>query len=229
MLYEPSNDAAMPMTDAQEEATFARVWDRVVPPSRRDTCLILPSAHSGQDNTSDPIPAEAPMPMLTEHVETRLPAPVPPQHVSSRAAPENDVPYLGASSAVYGAMLQEFIEHELVSWRTYLALSRRAPAGGNRILASIAADERRHAKRLSAAYFLISGVQYWPMERMGAAAHGAWPAALRRCFSGEQRAASRYHAAAAETSDPALYALYTELAIEESRHAQLLRELLERL
>ncbi|MFQ7452683.1 MAG: hypothetical protein ACLRNQ_16265 [Flavonifractor plautii] len=70
---------------------------------------------------------------------------------------EHDVPCLGASSAVYGAQLQRLIDRELADWRAYQALSRRAQGNSGRVLATIAADERRHAKRLSTAYFLISG------------------------------------------------------------------------
>ena len=93
----------------------------------------------------------------------------------------------------------------------------------------MAAEERRHAKRLSAAYFLISGVRYFPPESSLPAPRGALPAALRQCFCAEQRGALAYLAAAEECSDPALCALYQELSRDEARHAQLLRELVEEL
>ena len=136
---------------------------------------------------------------------------------------------LGAGSAIYGGQLQEYIDHEAADWRTYLSLSRRSPGGCARVLAAMAAEERRHAKRLSAAYFLISGVRYFPSESSLPTPRGALPAALRQCFCAEQRGALAYLAAAEECSDPALRALYQELAWDEARHAQLLRELVEEL
>ena len=48
-----------------------------------------------------------------------------------------------------------------------------------RVLATIAADERRHAKRLSTAYFLISGVRYWPVDRVPNPSPAPFSAALR--------------------------------------------------
>ncbi|UQT49755.1 hypothetical protein M5E87_08800 [Flavonifractor plautii] len=100
---------------------------------------------------------------------------------------EHDVPCLGASSAVYGAQLQRLIDRELADWRAYQALSRRAQGNSGRVLATIAADERRHAKRLSTAYFLISGVRYWPVDRVPNPSPAPFSAALREHFMEEQR------------------------------------------
>lgn len=147
----------------------------------------------------------------------------------SGCAPEHDVPCLGAASAVYGAQLQQYIDHELADWRTYQLLSRRATGTGGKVLSTMAADERRHAKRLSTAYFLISGVRYWPVERPAAALACAFPAALRERFAEEQRGELSYLAAAEETGDPCLRELYLELAGDENAHAWLLRGILEQL
>lgn len=234
-------------SDGLDPESFSQVWRRVMPQERPDCPIMvepLPAQPSQEEPASAPSEPEAGMepgeellPAPAEavpHLSCPLPEPtqtLPPvpaaRHVSPVRPDEHDVPCLGRSSAMYGSALQEFIDHELSDWRTYMALSRRCPAGGNRVLASIAADERRHGKRLSAAYFLISGIRYWPVEHMTAPPQGAWPAALRQRFAGEQQGAAAYLAAAAESSDPALTALYTELAADEARHAQLLRELLE--
>ena len=142
---------------------------------------------------------------------------------------EHDVPCLGASSAVYGAQLQRLIDRELADWRAYQALSRRAQGNSGRVLATIAADERRHAKRLSTAYFLISGVRYWPVDRVPNPSPAPFSAALREHFMEEQRGAAAYQTAAAETADPCLHELFLELAGEEDSHAWLLRSVLEQL
>ena len=98
-----------------------------------------------------------------------------------------------------------------------------------RVLATIAADERRHAKRLSTAYFLISGVRYWPVDRVPNPSPAPFSAALREHFMEEQRGAAAYQTAAAETADPCLHELFLELAGEEDSHAWLLRSVLEQL
>lgn len=91
------------------------------------------------------------------------------------------------------------------------------------MLAAVAADERRHAKKLSTAYFLISGVRYWPDVR---AAQPAAPlhAVLRERFWEEQRGAASYQAAAEEASDPCLKELFSELAAEEEAHVWTIRQ-----
>ena len=98
-----------------------------------------------------------------------------------------------------------------------------------RVLATIAADERHHAKRLSTAYFLISGVRYWPVDRVPNPSPAPFSAALREHFMEEQRGAAAYQTAAAETADPCLHELFLELAGEEDSHAWLLRSVLEQL
>ena len=146
------------------------------------------------------------------------------------AGEEHNVPCLGAASAIYGGQLQQFVDRALADWRSYQALSRRAQGNSGRILSAIAADQRRHAKRLSTAYFLISGVRYWPAERpAGPASRTPFAAALRERFMAEQRSAAAYQAAAAETADPCLRQLYEELSGEADAHAWLLRGILEEL
>ena len=116
-----------------------------------------------------------------------------------------------------------------VSYQVKAALARRAQGNSGRILSTIAADERRHAKRLSTAYFLLSGVRYWPIDRKMNPTPAPFAASLRERFMAEQRGAAAYQAAAAETADPCLRQLYEELAGEEDAHAWLIRGILEEL
>ena len=109
------------------------------------------------------------------------------------------------------------------------AVVHTAQGNSGRVLATIAADERRHAKRLSTAYFLISGVRYWPVDRVPNPSPAPFSAALREHFMEEQRGAAAYQTAAAETADPCLHELFLELAGEEDSHAWLLRSVLEQL
>lgn len=148
-------------------------------------------------------------------------------HVALQGREVHDVPCLGSASAGYAPQLQEMIDDELTDHRRYQILARRVPAGAGPVLASMSADELRHARKLSAALFLITGVRYWPSVK-NAPVTGAWPAALRAAFAGEQQGAAQYLSAAGETADPALKALWEELAGDEAGHAQRLREILER-
>ena len=69
----------------------------------------------------------------------------------------------------------------------------------------------------------------WPAAPRGEAAQSPAPlhAALRERFWAEQQGAASYQAAAAETADPCLKELYTELAGEEEAHAWTVRGVLE--
>ena len=141
-----------------DQEVFERVWRRVMPEDRPDCPFTL-----GEDAAAPPAiqPPAVALPAVVHTAPAGEQAPSRPV-----VGEEHDVPCLGASSAVYGAQLQRLIDRELADWRAYQALSRRAQGNSGRVLATIAADERRHAKRLSTAYFLISGVRYWPVDRV---------------------------------------------------------------
>ena len=217
-----------------DREVFERVWRRVMPEDRPDCPFVLdeaaaaqPAAEAASLPEGPAATAAAPGVLSVPAMRPAMPMPMPQEE--SGCAPEHDVPCLGAASAVYGAQLQQYIDHELADWRTYQLLSRRATGTGGKVLSTMAADERRHAKRLSTAYFLISGVRYWPVERPAAALACAFPAALRERFAEEQRGELSYLAAAEEPGDPCLRELYLELAGDENAHAWLLRGILEQL
>ena len=85
------------------------------------------------------------------------------------------------------------------------------------------------AKRLSTAYFLISGVRYWPADRGGAPSPQPVQAALREQFQAMQRYAACYRAAAAGTADPCMESLFHESADEAEAHAWVIRGVLEQM
>ena len=181
---------------------FQRVWRRVMPEQGEDCPLEL----------ADPEPEPGPLPPA-------IPVMAPPAAETCGC--------LGEDSAVYGQRLQAFIDRALTAWRCYQTLARRIQRGGGRTLATLAADERRHARRLSAAYFLISGVRYWPADQVSAPAAGPLLSALRECFQAERLSAAAYRAAAEGVSDSCLAGLFQELGQEEESHAWLIRTLLE--
>ena len=213
-----------------DREVFERVWRRVMPEDRPDCPFrlygeeeqagmerLLEQGAGGEPSAPGTAPAQS---------APAVPTVLPPDG-KRQTGGGNDVPLLGAASAVYGEQLQAFIVRELADMRTYQALARRAPSAAARALGAMAADERRHAKRLSTAYFLISGVRFWPEQRAAAAAQGALLGALRARFVEEQRGEAAYLAAADATADPCLRELYRDLAGDESAHAWQLRTILE--
>lgn len=186
-----------------DREVFARVWKRVMP-DRREDC-----------------PFE-----VVEAAQQSLPAVVVPD---PPAAEEEGTVCLGSASAVHGPQLQQYIDQELAAHRCCQALARRVPGGGGRMLSTMAAEQRRQAKRLSTAYFLISGVRYWPADRSGSPVNGPVTAALREQFQAMQRYAACYRAAAAGTADPCLEALFHQSAEEAEAHAWVIRNVLEQM
>lgn len=226
-----------------DREVFERVWRRVMPEDRPDCPFTLygdefemgMAAQTAQSRLQGPEEAEAvleppaagtPAPMVPA-VRPRLEMTPAPPACSAAAAPGEAV-CLGEASAVHGELLQAMIADELTDYRTYQYMARRVGGGPARTLNGLAADERRHAKRLSAAYFLISGVQYWP-DRLPPAPIATYLGGVRERFQAEQRGAASYRSAARETGDPCLQELFLELAGDEEEHARSLRGLLEQM
>lgn len=140
----------------------------------------------------------------------------------------HDVPCLGSQAVGSVPLLQAMIAQELRDARFYQALSRRAGGNGARLFSAMASDEWRHAKRLSAAYFLISGVRYWP-EPQGKVNLGSYLNSLRQRFIAEQNGAAAYRAPAEECRDACLRELFLEHALDEGNHANQIRMVVEQL
>ena len=127
-----------------------------------------------------------------------------------------------------GRLLQALIRGELEAARQYRAMAAGAVERRRRTLSLLASEEREHARRLSAAYLLLSGARYWPEVRRPARPAPAHLGALRAQFQAERTVEARYRRAAEEAEEPLLQELFLELAEEEAGHSRLLRRLLER-
>lgn len=195
-----------------DRETFERVWRRVMP-----------------DGTNSPIQIDPPadeqareMHMLQPEMGLVLPR-------REEMRPGHDVVCLGHASQQYTDLLKEMTDGETEDMRTYQALSRKAGGNGSKVLGAMAADERRHAKRLSTAYFLITGERYQSPNMNGTRPPMDLMTGLREQFIQEQRGAAAYQGAAQETTDPCLRQLYQEIAREEQAHARMIRNLLEQM
>jgi len=196
-----------------DRETFERVWRRVMPEGTNSPIQIDPPADEQARELRHTQGSELGL-ALPRREEMR---------------PGHDVICLGHGSQQYTDLLKEMIDGETEDMRTYQALSRRAGGNGSKVLGTMAADERRHAKRLGTAYFLITGEQYRSPNLNGTRPPMDLMTGLREQFMQEQRGAAAYQGAAQETGDPCLRQLYQEIAREEQAHARMLRNLLEQM
>lgn len=117
-------------------------------------------------------------------------------------------------------VLQDFIREELADRRTYLFLARRAPtAEARQVFRAIASDEGRHARRLLAAVYLITGERYCPAICYPPLRCDGYCAALRERYHEEVCGGFNYHRASQETLDPCLQQLLLAFSQDEYRHA----------
>ena len=117
-------------------------------------------------------------------------------------------------------VLQDFIREELADRRTYLFLARRAPtAEARQVFRTIASDEGRHARRLLAAVYLITGERYCPAICYPPLRCDGYCAALRERYHEEVCGGFNYRRASQETLDPCLQQLLLAFSQDEYRHA----------
>jgi len=200
---------------------FQTVWKRVM--NGTELCPIVLEEEAG---------AKKPSKMGRPQTETPCALPAllkeerAQQHCRDDFPPRSAVPFLGSDSAQMQELLQELIRRERYSAHFYRALGRRVGGSAARVFSSMVADNQKSAKRLCAACFLISGVQFMA----GVPPHVSFPSylgALRERFIEEQQNAALYVAAAAESQDPWLYQLFSDLGEEKIRHAKKLCLLVE--
>lgn len=117
-------------------------------------------------------------------------------------------------------VLQGFIREELADRRTYLFLARRAPtAEARQVFRAIASDEGRHARRLLAAVYLITGERYCPAICYPPLRCDGYCAALRERYHEEVCGGFNYRRASQETLDPCLQQLLLAFSQDKYRHA----------
>jgi hypothetical protein len=204
-----------------DRAVFERVWRRVMPNGDENCPIVVETTTVGGDLpcTCSCPPEQKPVPTPEESLNS---------HQGSDFPGPEDVPLLGRSSAVYGGQLQHQVLDALECWQMYRHLARRWGGGcGGRTLSALASEKHRSARRLAAAYFLISGVRYWPVDQLTAPSIPSLQGVIRRGFQAEQQRELAYRAAAADTEDSALAELYLDMADQSREHSRALRGVLE--
>lgn len=137
-------------------------------------------------------------------------------------------PCLGEASRGDVGRLEELMALARMGALAGRALARRSNGPTAKAMSALTQDHRSAFRRLSAAYFLITGKRYSP-QCAAPALPASLPLALRQQFVWEQEWEQKNSQAARDTADPCLRALYQELAQEGAYHAGVIRSILEQM
>ena len=235
-----------------DPAAFQRVWDRVMPGQAVRTENGVPDTAVPAEPTVPPAeqpgtPELPPVPVCEAEPSPELPSvpdclarpecpacpdcpecPSCPECPGQTPAPEAPDFCLGEASQGDSGQLESLMTLAQEGALAGRMLVRRASGGCARALAALAFDHRQAFRRLSAAYFLITGRRYSPKCAVPDLP-ASLPLALRQQFVWEQQWERRNRQAARDTADPCLRELYLELAQEGALHAGTIRSLLEQM
>ena len=191
---------------SQSQEVFERVWARVMGSAAPQT-----AAQPQPEPVSQPAPEAQPVmspPAKASPPPPAHPAPPPPQ-----PHPQN-------------SGLRHQRGRRLEQWQLARLLSRRA-GKQSRQMSNVAAQLHQQAKQLSAAYFLQSGVRYWPVAQLTAPRITTYVVGLRHLYQRTQALTQEFQTCRSKAGSPDLMQLYGQLAQEGVKRAALLRQLLE--
>lgn len=195
------NELSAAQNAAYDYRRCARVWQRVDPtldpyPDVRAAAAMAADTSGGAQTVAE------------RNAELSLPG------------AQADPCCMGTAALESLEVLQGFIREELADRRTYLFLARRAPTAEVRqVFRAIASDEGRHARRLLAAVYLITGERYCPAICYPPLRCDGYCAALRERYHEEVCGGFNYRRASQETLDPCLQQLLLAFSQDEYRHA----------
>ena len=195
------NELSAAQNAAYDYRRCARVWQRV-DPTLNPYPDVRATAAMAADTPGDGLSA------AERNAELTLPG------------AQADPCCMGTAALESLEVLQGFIREELADRRTYLFLARRAPTvEARQVFRAIASDEGRHARRLLAAVYLITGERYCPAICYPPLRCDGYCAALRERYHEEVCGGFNYRRASQETLDPCLQQLLLAFSQDEYRHA----------
>ena len=195
------NELSAAQNAAYDYRRCARIWQRV-DPTLDPYPDVRAAAAMAADTSGDGLSA------AERNAELTLPG------------AQADPCCMGTAALESLEVLQSFIREELADRRTYLFLARRAPtAEARQMFRAIASDEGRHARRLLAAVYLITGERYCPAICYPPLRCDGYCAALRERYHEEVCGGYNYRRASQETLDPCLQQLLLAFSQDEYRHA----------
>ena len=223
----------LPAGEGVDPETFRRVWQRVMPDQENSPLEVdggeqppdaaqpaVPTPEGGVSETQQPdLP---PVPACPEEGEGQEPS-------APCLCQGSPAQCLGESSSGETGRLEELMRMARRGALAGQMLVRRSGGGcAQSVLRNLTADHRHAFRRLSAAYFLITGRRFRP-ECSGPVLPADWALALRDQFQWERRWEFCARQGAQAAQDPCLQELYEELAQEGACHAGAIRSLLEQM
>ncbi len=146
------------------------------------------------------------------------------RRVSPGAGCPVEVKPMTLPAASPGKTLRELVDGHLCDAAVYAALARMNGRGRPR-LAALSRKKTAGARRLCGAYFLASGLRYWPQTPPPSV--GDYFPALRRQFFRERALGEQLSALAQAAEDADLEALYQSLWQDAQEAVRVIRELVE--
>lgn len=153
--------------------------------------------------------------------------PVAPARTQPPAAPATQAPVEMGEQDGTGRQLQGLVLGLLTDASVYRDLARRTRRSMGE-LQELHGQKTRQAKRVSAAYFLLTGVRYWPREATPVNPPEGFFPALRERFLAEGRLARELDDLAGACQEEDLTELYTALAQDTRDMARTIRLIVER-
>ncbi|MBQ9521263.1 MAG: ferritin-like domain-containing protein [Oscillospiraceae bacterium] len=160
------------------------------------------------ENVSDTLPVEA--------------------NAGSLPGAEPDPCCMGTEAENDTAVITGFVEDEQAEKRQLQALARQSPLWARQTLLTLAGRAAGRARRLIAAYYLITGETYIPAICAERIYVGKWCPALRERYHGAACTAMNYERAADGTPDPCLGELFRALSADAFECAGTVTRILER-
>ena len=135
---------------------------------------------------------------------------------------------MGSDAVGTVEVLQGFLREELGDAQLYAHLASVLPREMRGAMRAMSEDEKRHARDLAAAIYLITGKAYCPRVCVEQPDTGSLCTLLRERYHAEACGGYNYARAGEETLDLCLGKLFAAMSADEYRHADILMHLLGR-
>ena len=195
-----------------------RVWARVMgsAAAAQQTAAAPEAAPAAVSAAApEPAPVTAPAPQAQPVMAPARPAPHRPQP-GPQPTPPKPQP----------CCLRQQVLSSLEQWQMARLLARRA-GKQSRQMSNIAAQLHQQAKQLSTAYFLQSGVRYWPVAQLTRPRMTTYVGGLRQLYQRGQALTEEFHSCRSHAATQDLAQLYAQLAQAGAKRCAQLRQLLE--
>lgn len=224
-------DQSLHTPEVYDFRQYDRIWQRVAPNLEPYPGMNQAMADPSSSVPMNPVPAGTPAAGTVPAAPSAAPAAMSaaqPQQEGQLPGAEQNPCCMGSAALEMLDVLAGYIEEALSDRRSTMALVRQAPSWARQRLRDIAAGQASQARRLMAAYYLITGECYRPSVNGSQIIVGRWCPALRERYHAAACSGFNYARSADDTTDPCLTELLNELSADSYRHAGELMRMLER-